>query len=328
MEIVEVKQNWPDDLVKIDITLGNFCNYKCWYCWPSSHAGTHKWPEFDLITKNLCHLLDHYLANTSKKRFDFHLMGGEITHWPKFFEFIKFFKTRYDCIFTLTTNASKSLEFWEEAVTYLDYVIISVHHQFCDPEHIKNVADLIYKNKVIVNAMVLMDPFVWDKCMNIIETLKTSKYSWSIKYLEIIHETVNYTDEQKQVLSKLRARKTNIFWFLIHNKSFRSAVKVKDTDNKWHKVKDSYIVLERLNNFMGWECTVGVNWIAIKHDGTVSGICGNGLFENNERYNIFSDDFTEKFNPIIKNTICNIEQCWCLYEANMPKRKVIPIHAN
>jgi hypothetical protein len=79
---------------------------------------------------------------------------------------------------------------------------------------------------------------------------------------------------------------------------------------------------------MGWECTVGVNWIAIKHDGTVSGICGNGLFENNERYNIFSDDFTEKFNPIIKNTICNIEQCWCLYEANMPKRKVIPIHAN
>jgi hypothetical protein len=40
--------------------------------------------------------------------------------------------------------------------------------------------------------------------------------------------------------------------------------------------------INRMNNFKGWECDLGVDWIAFKIDGSVSGICGNSLYANNE----------------------------------------------
>lgn len=326
MEIIEVKQNWSDDLFRVDLTLGNFCNYRCWYCWPHCHSGTDKWPDFDIFTKNLSHLLDYYLNNTEKKRFDFHIMGGEITHWPRFFDLIEYCKNNYDCVFTLTTNASKDLEFWNRAAPYLDYVNMSVHHQFCDPQHITNVADLLYEKNVIITAVVLMDPMEWNKCMGIIEKLKKSKHKWAIRYLEIIHDLASYTDEQKKVLSKVRARSANLFWFFKNNKSYRSRVKIVDIDGKTRKVGDDAIILNRMNNFKGWDCSVGVNWIAVKTDGTVSAICGNGLYEQGKTYNIFKENFVGEFKPKIESTICQKDACWCLFEANMPKKKVIPIY--
>jgi MoaA/NifB/PqqE/SkfB family radical SAM enzyme len=335
MNIIEVKQNWISDVVRIDITLSNICNYKCWYCFDGCNTGTHKWPNFDVYVKNLSHLMDHYLKTTNKKKFDFHVMGGEATYWNRFFDFVSYFKQRYDCIFTLTTNASRKLDYWEKAAPYLDYVTISSHHEYCDPHHIRNVADLLYEKNVIVTTVVLMDPKEWDKCMGHIEIYKGSRRTWSIRYLEIIiQSSVVYTPEQKKILNKLRARRANIFWFFKNNKSYRSSVKVVDENNKTHRVGDHEIVMKRLNNFKGWSCNLGVDWIAIKMDGTVSGICSNGLFTNNQTFNLNDNTFIEQFHPIIKPTICQQLECWCMFEANMPKhklnttKKIIPIYAN
>ena len=337
MNIIEVKQNWPTGYMRIDVSLGNICNYKCWYCWPGSNEGTYKWPEFNLLVKNISHVLDYYIKHTDKRKFDFNLLGGEITHWKRFIDFIKYFKEKYDCIFTLTTNASKKLEWWKEAAPYLDYVGISSHHQFCDPIHIRNVADLLYKENVLVVVKVLMDPFEWDKCLDHVEIYKKSKHRWTIRYLEIIdNNRVSYTEEQKNLMLKLRARGPNIFWFLKNNKSYVSKVSVTDNFGRTHKIKDHQIVLDRMNNFKEWECDLGIDWIAFKIDGSVSGICGNSLYANSEVLNINDTNFSEKFHPEIKPTICNQDSCWCLFETNMnkrklsttPNKKVIPIHAN
>jgi sulfatase maturation enzyme AslB (radical SAM superfamily) len=334
MQIKEVRQNWPEDVLRIDITLGNYCNYKCWYCFDGCNTGTHKFPEFELFTKNLSHIIDHYLTTTNKKKFDFHIMGGEVTHWPKFIEFIQYFKSKYNCIFTLTTNGSKELDWWEKTYSYVDYVSISVHHEFSDPEHVKAVADFLYKKKVIVNTLVLMDPMEWDKCISIINNLKTSKYSWAIRYLEIIQKNVTYTLAQKKVLDKLRARRANILWFLLNNKSFRSSVSLVDIDNKIHKVGEETIILERMNKFRDWECSVGENWIAVRMDGTLGGICGTNLYKNKQSYSLRDTDFIEKFRPTVGPTQCDKNECWCMFETNMPKKqistttKIIPIYEN
>jgi MoaA/NifB/PqqE/SkfB family radical SAM enzyme len=336
MQIKEVKQNWPSDTVRIDLTISNICNHKCWYCFPGFNDGSVKWPDFDLFVKNLSHLLDHYLKTTNKKKFDFHIMGGEVTHWKHFFDLIVFFKERYDCIFTLTTNASKELAWWDKASAYLDYVTISTHHEFADTIHIRNVADLLYEKNVVVNTVVLMDPFAWDKCMGIIDIYKKSRHRWSIRYLEIIEQpTVSYTLEQVSVLKKLRARGANWWWFFKNNKSYRSNVRVVDANNKTHSVSDEKVILERMNSFKGWQCNLGVDWIAVKMDGTVSGICGNGLFANSATFNIYNENFVEVFQPTIEPTICQQLNCWCMFEANSTKKqisnthnKVIPIYAN
>ena len=335
MNIVEVKQNWPNGYMRIDVSLGNICNYKCWYCWPGSNDGKYKWPDFDILVKNLSHVLDYYIKHTDKRKFDFNLLGGEVIHWKRFIDFIKYFKERYDCIFTLTTNGSKKLSWWAEAAPYLDYVGISSHHEFAEPQHLRNVADLLYEKNVIVVVKVLMDPYAWGKCMDTIEYYKGSKRRWSIRYLEIIDvENVNYSTEQKDIIRNLRARSANIFWFFKNNKSYRSKVKVVDDTGTTHKIKENEILLNRYNNFKGWECNAGVDWIAFKIDGSVAGICGNPLFNQDEILNIFDVDFPNKFKPTIVPTVCQQISCWCSFETNMPKKqislknKVIPIYAN
>lgn len=323
MEIVEVKQKgWNKELLRVDIALGNKCNYKCWYCWPGSNEGTIKYPNYKLIINNLSHLLDYYLTNTEKKKIDFHIMGGEITHWKNFLPFVQHFKNNYDCIFTLTTNASKKLEWWKEAYQYLDYINISVHNEYSDPFHIKEVADFLYEKNVYVVTMVLMDPFHWDKCMQNVKILSSSKHRWTIKCMEIIDQKINYTDEQKQLLKKERYRRSNIFYFFRTNKSYKSKVKIVEDNGKTHNVNDNHIMLKRLNNFKDWECNVGVDWIAVKADGSVSGICGNGLYKDRIIYNIHDKDFKDKFKPLITPTICSIKSCWCMFETNMPKRRI------
>jgi MoaA/NifB/PqqE/SkfB family radical SAM enzyme len=323
MEIIEVKQEgWSSDLLRVDVTIGNICNFKCWYCWPSSNAGNIKWPDFQTCVDNLSHLLDHYLETTNKKRFDFHIMGGEVTHWKYFIDFIKYFKERYDCIFTLTTNASKNMKWWEKAYPYIDYVNISVHNEYTDAEHTKNVADFLYEKNVYVIALVLMDPFKWSKCMSIVDTLKTSKHRWTIRYNEVVHDSIKYTEQQLKVLKKEKARYTNPFYFFRTNKSYRSKVKVIDSNRKKHSFKDHELVLKRLHNFKGWECDLGVDWIAIRADGGISGICGNGLYKEGKVYNLYAKDFKETFRPNIEPTVCKQNCCWCRFETNMSKRKI------
>jgi MoaA/NifB/PqqE/SkfB family radical SAM enzyme len=332
--IIEIKQNWPADYFKIDLYVGNICNFQCWYCWPGCHEGDIKWPDFDLLVKNLSHLLDYYLEHTDKKKFQISMLGGEVTHWHRFVDFIKYFKENYDCVFSMHTNASKKLAWWKTAAPHLDLVSISHHDAFSKKEHNREVADYLYSKNIIVNIQVMMDPTRWDSCIDAVDYYKNSKYKWTIRHAEILHATINYTASQLAILQMLRPRSQSPWFYLRNNKTPSSKVVVIDSAGKKSKIADHIIVLERLNNFKGWECDVGVDWINIKADGTISGICGNSLYDQSAIYNIYDNCFNETFQPTITPTVCRTDCCWCTFETNMPKRKldtsnvtkIIPIH--
>jgi len=336
MEIIEVKQKRPKDYLRIDYSLGDICNFQCWYCWPEAHAAVQKWPDLELVKKNLSYLLDYYIAHTEKRRFEISVLGGEVTHWKYFIEFMKYFKERYDIRFTIITNGSKSLEWWKEAKKYLDYVYVSHHQRFSKKEHNRDLLDYLYNQNIIAVSGVLMDPNCWEDCMETIEYFKKSKYSWSIRYVQLIHEKVSYTEEQNTIIAKLRARNANIFYFLKNNPSPRTNTKIVYENGKTQSVKDNHIILQRINNFKNWECSLGVDWLAIKINGDISGTCGNLLYKKENTYNLYDVDFSKKFKPEITKTICTQTGCWCGFEANMAKRKiknndnkkVIPIYAN
>ena len=328
MELVEIKQPWSKDYFRIDLYIGNICNYKCWYCFQGCNEGNYKWPDFDLYVKHVSYILDYYLEHTNKKKFQIHMIGGEVTHWPKFIDFIEHFKLNYNCVFSLTTNGSKKLAWWEKAGKYLDQISISHHQAFSNLAHNRNLADYLYSQNVLVNVEVMMDPNLWNECIKSVEYYKSSKYSWSIRYSEVVHTSSSYTEDQKNILKLLVARNSNLFYYLRTSRINRSKTLAIDTDNKKHKMHDHQITMERLNNFKGWECNLGTDWLNVKFDGTVAGICGNKLFSSNDRFNIFDLDFMEKFQPDIKPSTCEQEACWCNFEVNMPKKKVIPIYVN
>jgi MoaA/NifB/PqqE/SkfB family radical SAM enzyme len=320
MKIVEIKQNWPTNLLRVGLTLGNYCNYKCWYCWPGSNSGTDKFPDLELVIKNLSHVLDYYKKNTNKRKFDILLLGGEPTHWPKFIEFVSYFKENYNCIFTLKTNGSKSLEWWAKAAPYLDQVGISVHNEYVDREYVRNLADYLHSQNVPVNAQVMMDPNTWDECMESVEYFKGSRYRWPIRYIEIIDQKIKYTESQTAIIKKVRARSYNWLWFLKNNRNYRNDVTVIDENRKSKKVSENHLLINKLNVFTGWECNLGVDWLNVGSNGTIIGFCPNPVY--NEVYNLYHADFKEKFNPTIAPVVCNQPECVCVFDTNMPKRKL------
>ena len=174
----------------------------------------------------------------------------------------------------------------------------------------------------MVDVNIMMDTAAWDRCLEANNYYLQSSYKWSIRYAEIFHDNIKYTSEQTELLKKSRSRSTNPFFFLWNNKIPMSKTKVVDNQYKTHKIDEKFLTLNRLNNFEDWECNVGKDWLDIKADGSIEGICGNMLYNQSIKYNLYDLNFIEKFQPIITKTICHTSRCWCDFEANMPKRKI------
>lgn len=310
--IKQVKNNISKDTVIIDMSIGNICNYQCWYCFEGAHEGNHKWFNYELLLKNTKHLFDWYIKN-GKTKFDIHFVGGEPTHWPQLKDYIKYLKENYDCLISMTSNGSKKIELWKSLAKYFDKVHLSYHHKQANLDQFIAVADLLYESKVIVSASVMMDPLCWNECMCAIEKMKHSKHKWAIRYSEILSK-YKYSAEQEKVLKKHKARNANLFWFIKNNKYKSTKIYV---DNK--KVKDNYLLVNKYNSFKGWKCNLGVDWLHISPNGNISGTCGQTLFGETKTYNFRDESFVDVFNPRLQSVICEKECCLCMPETNISK---------
>lgn len=306
--------------LRIEYMIGNTCNYKCWYCFKGSNEGEYRWHnDLEFITKNLFHLLDYY-KKFGKERFEIHIVGGEPTLWPDLGKFAQSIKENYNSWISISTNGSRTIRWWEEYGKYFDDVMISVHHEYADLDHLIKVADTVFKQGPVVNAMVLMDPFAWDKCIEIIDKLKHSKYRWFINAMEVMDETISYTPDQLKFISKPVKRFPNPFWLIKKLKNLKRDPKVVFENGKTKTVNRNWIGLNKQNHFKGWLCNIGVDNLYIDKDGRITGACRTVLFEN---YNLHDEDFVKKFNPIIKPKICDVEFCGCQPEQLLNKIKII-----
>ena len=67
------------DLTIIDWVLGNYCNFKCSYCFPNANTGTDRVPRLDdVLKRNVYHLMEEIDA-VSKQKIVFNFGGGEPT---------------------------------------------------------------------------------------------------------------------------------------------------------------------------------------------------------------------------------------------------------
>lgn len=322
MSLIKINNNWDKKFLGIDLSIGNICNYKCWYCFPGANEGDKKWPDYEIFKRNTEYLLNYYKNNAGKEMFDIHFVGGEPTHWPKLLNYIEFLKNNFNCLISMTSNGSKKLEYWKSISPFFDRINLSCHHQYVDINKFIEICDYLYDQDVVVSVSAMMDPYEWNKCINIVDTLKKSKRSWSIRYCEIFGHNISYNAEQQRILNIYKARNPNIFWFWKNNKYYRNKVTVTDVNGSKKRFKDNEILLKKLNNFKGWECNIGVDWLHISTSGEISGTCGQILFNEFKNYNLRDNDFIEKFNPSIQPSICNQNCCNCMAETNLSKQKL------
>jgi len=261
-----------------------------------------------------------YILHANKKKFIIHIGGGEPTLWKDLIPFSKSIKDKFNCSISITTNGSRSIRWWKHNSKFLDHVSISVHHESVDPTHISKVGDILYKNRVALWCLVLMDPNCWKKCLDLIDILKKSKYQWSINARPIFHPDIKYSEEQKKFL-ETKTRHPGLLYNLFVEK-LKEPKYIGPTvyfKNFTKKVKENWLVINGYNNFKGWSCNVGVETLFIGKTGNIQGICGNLLYQKDYFYNIYEDNFKNKFNPDIIPTTCQTDVCHCQPEVNCSK---------
>lgn len=325
-----------DDYLSIQYAFTNVCNYKCNYCWPESHAGTSRWPNYDIICKNFDHLISIYKTKLNKKTVRFHLLGGEPTLWPKLGDFVKFIHDKHDCRITMSTNGSRTLRWWEEYASHFSDIQISVHHEFADVEHIKKVIDIIYnKNTTMVAAMVLMDPTAWDKCKSMVEKFVEYPAEWMVKTKMLMfvdgdnkNSTREYTEEQLEFL-KEKIKRYPTTDYLNRMKELNNIQKTKTNavicydDGSVEPYTTFAIFSNKLNSFTGWECELGKSRVSVQADGSIKGTCGEERIFGDNYFNINDENFTEKFtSDLINPVICSMQFCGCSSEIRLNKRQL------
>ena len=318
--IKKIQNNQPSNMLRIEYMLGNLCNHKCHYCFPGSNEGDKPWPDLELVKRNLEHFLNHYVSQ-GKTKFTIFIVGGEPTLWKGLEYLCKFLKDKFDIIIEISTNGTRKCSWWKENAKYFDHIGVSVHREYANIDHIIQVCDILYEQGAFVNADVLMDPESFDYCSNIVEKLKESKYNWPI-----IAKVVNfngshrYTDTQLSYFNESVKRYPAQEWYESTSKKESTEVTItKDNDEVVVVKNDSWLTLNNLNHFKGWECNLGVDIVKIFANGQITGNCQQMLFEN---HNLYDSNFTNVFNPKLIPVICTKSVCSCNGEMICNKRKI------
>jgi molybdenum cofactor biosynthesis enzyme MoaA len=316
MQINRIANNYPSDFVRIEYMLGNLCNYKCNYCFPGSNEGTVKWPDVQLVMTNVSHLLNFFKKN-GKTKFQFYLIGGEPTLWKDLPILTSFLKEQFDATINISTNGSRKLDWWIENSKHFDDIEISVHHEFADVTHIKNIADEIYEQNINVVANVLMDPVYFNKCKTIIEELQSSKNPWPI-----IAKTVHYNGEskyqepQKLYMTHPVKRMPDMDWYKKVNKNpvWKKKVWTTVEKNQIEVPSNNWFTLNKLNYFKGWNCNLGIDHIEIFQDGSISGNCRQKIWGLNFYQNLYDENFIGNFKAEFSPVTCEQSICQCTSE--------------
>lgn len=323
-ELIRIETMEPKNRLRIEFMVGNYCNYKCWYCGPYANGGDTRWyNNYDELLKNFIHLLEFYVKN-GRDKFEVNILGGEPSLWPDVARFSRDLKSRFNVKTTMSSNASRTLRWWDKNADAFDKMLFSYHHK--ETESIDDyieVLDLVYDKKVPLNALVLIDPTAYDECVNAMEIMKQkSRNPWFISAMEV--HPPQYTDKQREIFKDNVKRRPPVW--RIFKDEWENVVKGKTTivyeDGSKQKVNRNFFSLNDLNNFEGWICNIGIENINIQKDGKITGTCGNLIYGEDKFYNLYDKDFTETFNPELVPSVCTKNKCWCQPEMLMTKWKL------
>lgn len=304
--------------LKIEYMLGNTCNYKCSYCFPGSNEGDKSWPNYNIAIENLKHLISKY-----NKPVLMYFVGGEPTLWKDFPKFCRELKKEFNITITISTNGSRKLPWWKKNIDCFDVVHVSVHHEFSNIPQIKQLMDFLYDSYIETNVDVLIDPAKFNKCINIVEELKLKTKPWTIiAKIVLFNGTSRYSSEQEYYFDNMYKRMPPMDWYNIVKKKETSLITINTDTDSFQTNNNSWFALHGVNKFKGWKCNLGVDILKIESNGTIHGNCGQFLYGEKFKYNLYDKNFIKNFNPEIKPVICTKETCPCSGEAATTKSRL------
>lgn len=245
----------------VEWILGNQCNYNCRYCHHIFRNGDRPYPSEDVIMEVCQDIVFHF--DELGRDVVFNFIGGEPT-LAGGLDKISQRLSNHPVDIVLRTNGSASLEWWSDTKNYLSDVVISVHKEFCDLDHIERVIQLLKDDKTghPVNVSVLIPTEHTDDSWN-----------WAMNTHRRFQKL--YQLGEIQMLYSNFAMGSNVFypytekqWKDYHGTKGNPPPPPKD---------DSPIVYRDQNSFKGYSCYAGIETLTIDHEGRIwRGWCRQG----------------------------------------------------
>lgn len=288
------------DCCILTIFIHNVCNYKCSYCNDNHRDGSVRWPEdWSPYTELIRRLKE-------RNRYLYvEVLGGEPTVWPRFQEFVDYISSD-DVFIEYSTNASRTLRYWENFKTQRTFVFLSWHHEFADDDHFFSVAEIM-QHKASVSIPLMIVPENFERAKKLFDRLKVLNVECTPKFTRrniSDLEYFQYTDEQRDWIQNNYFNKMKPFgieWEIPRNLYF---------DGK--KIKFMEVLDKKMHRFKGYTCKAGLNRLMVDVRGNmirctkrVGGIIGN----------IYDGDYILPQDPIV----CTVDSCPCKLDAIINK---------
>ncbi|MES1192207.1 MAG: radical SAM protein [Steroidobacter sp.] len=257
------------NILVVDWSLGNTCNYKCTYCPPETHSGSHPFMDIEQVLTFSRRINQHYKEGLGRE-ICFLYTGGEVTIFKDFIPLIKAQSEAGNRI-GISTNGSRAVSYWHEARKYLDYVSISFHSDHTRLNHFIRVINAI-KDHVQTHVNIMVKPEYFDRCIEAAYRVheETSEVTIDVQIvLENFQRPFSYTDEQREKIMSVSREINSNLKLTRERKPFRGLMKLRYADNSEQLIKAGDIIIRKLNAWKGWQCNVGIEELVVNMHGDI-----------------------------------------------------------
>lgn len=290
------------------------CNYSCWYCTPELHDGKYKWPDLENSLEFFHHLC------SSKDNVVVDLAGGEPTLWPQLPNFLANKPEKLKIV--LTTNGSRSINWWKRNSRNIDVLYFSFHPDTADIDHFynvcKTVTDLSLNTTQHICVSILTYKEQLKKCQEMYNRLLDLPISCTIKFVTNRLDSDYENFDKRYIDQDVKEFVTNNFFDKSNPNSFKS-MNLPSKYNLDGEIVDNrfiyFLKYYQNNDFYGWQCTAGINRLYINANGDIfRGTCKNDGKIGNINFDTYLSN--------IKPTICKRHACSCSEEIRLTKIKI------
>ena len=309
------------DSMHAEWVISNVCNYTCNYCDPKLYGGSSGWPDLQKSLDFWQYI--HTDVNPNAKMLT--LSGGEPTIWPKLSEFFNRLDPSYKK--AIVTNGSRTLRWWQKFIdtTEMDQIAISVHLEFADIDHIKEVIRIIGPH-CRVTVLIMLDENLVQKGRQFAQVIADAKLYCKVVIKPVTRRYVNEVKTRglneaqsydQDTINWIRDFDYNLDAPILKTRKRTTAVNIVIDGKDYNVFHMNDMIANNQHKFQGWRCHAGKHRLVVWHDGNVYGAqCSTA--KRNLLGNVANGKLDRKIEPLI----CDTEFCSCVPDIRIPKERI------
>jgi len=314
---IKVEKAVKADYKFIEWKIHNVCNHDCSFCGTQHKDGSQRWFSLDKYKE----YTDKLVETCGDSPFWIQLTGGEPTLYPELLELMKYMKSK-GAMLSLISNGSRTLRWWTELKEskVLDNLFITYHSEQTENyRHISEVINLFQDEPIEVICLMTHVLNSIDKVFEAYDFIKDNTGAIiTIKAMMFGNNDI-YSQYSKEQFAKLN----NSNWVpgnkrptkLLPSEQYKINHKLKITYNNSLSVPldPQQLMKQQKNNFLGWDCNIGLDNMRIDYDVIYRGVCEVGSKRSlNDSKIEFTTDYIS----------CTSKDCFC--GTDMISTKILP----